>query len=149
MLSASLRCNDDDANQQTELFSRIKLQTPVWRCSGSPKGPSTCRARSARLLPGECHPGAPEGFAEIASTVFGIDTSKMDRLEAAEAALDRIEYFRNIVGIDDKACTLSTYGLTEKDCKHMAKNSINDLCNEGSARDWTEEDSFEVYMSMM
>lgn len=92
---------------------------------------------------------APGGFAEIASTVFGIDTRNMDRLEAAEAALDRIEYFRNIVGIDEKACTLSTYGLTEKDARHMAKNSINDLCNEASAMDWTEEDSFEVYMSMM
>lgn len=91
----------------------------------------------------------PEGFAEIGRTVFGIDTSKMDRFGAAEAALDRIEYFRNMVGIDEKACKLTTYGLKEKDAKHMAKNSINDLCNEGSARDWTEEDSFEVYMSMM
>jgi len=95
------------------------------------------------------YPAAPEGFAEIASTVFGIDTRNMDRFQAAEACLERMEYLRNIVGIDDKACTLSTYGLTEKDCKHMAKNSINDLCNEGSARDWTEEDSFEVYMSIL
>lgn len=90
----------------------------------------------------------PEGFAELGSTVFGIDKN-LDRFAAAEATLDRIEYFRNIVGIDEKACKLSTYGLTEKDARHMAKNSINDLCNEGSAMDWTEEDSYEVYMSMM
>jgi alcohol dehydrogenase class IV len=95
------------------------------------------------------YPAAPEGFAEIARGVFGIDTSKMDRVGAAEAALDRMEYFRNIVGITSEVCKLSKYGLTEKDARHMAKNSINDLCNEGSARDWKEEDSFEVYMSMM
>jgi len=91
----------------------------------------------------------PGCFAEIARDVFGIDTKNMDRLEAAEKAVEKVEYFRNIVGIDDKACKLSTYGLTEKDCRHMAKNSINDLCNEGSARDWTEKDSLEVYTSMM
>ena len=91
----------------------------------------------------------PSAFAELARTAFGMDTFKLDRLEAAEKAVERIEYFRNIVGIDDKACKLSTYNLTEKDCLHMAKNSINDLCNEASARDWTEEDSLSVYREMM
>jgi len=91
----------------------------------------------------------PSAFAELSRTAFGIDTFKLDRLEAAEKAVERIEYFRNIVGIDDKACKLSTYNLSDKDCQHMAKNSINDLCNEASARDWTEEDSLEVYRSMM
>lgn len=92
---------------------------------------------------------APQGYADIARIAFDMDTRNMDRLEAAEACVEKIEYFRNIVGIDDKACKLSTYNLTEADCRHMAKNSINDLCNEGSARDWTEEDSFDVYMEMM
>jgi alcohol dehydrogenase class IV len=92
---------------------------------------------------------APDGYAELARNAMDVDTSGMDRFQAAEIAVEKIEYLRNVVGITDEACKLSTYGLTEKDCKHMAKNSINDLCNEGSARDWTEEDSFEVYMSMM
>ncbi len=94
-------------------------------------------------------PAAAEGYAEIGEYVFGIDTTGMDRFAAAEASADRMEYFRNLVGITDDVCKLSTYGLTEDDCKHMAKNSINDLCNEGSARDWIEEDSLEVYLSMM
>ena len=33
------------------LFSRIKLQTPVWRCSGCPKGSSSLVAKDA---PGSC-----------------------------------------------------------------------------------------------
>ena len=40
------------------LFSRIKLQTPVWRCSGSPEGSSRFMLEAQRypwLLPGECH----------------------------------------------------------------------------------------------
>jgi len=40
------------------LFSRIKLQTPVWRWSGSPEGSSRFRLvaqRSPQLLLGECH----------------------------------------------------------------------------------------------
>jgi alcohol dehydrogenase class IV len=78
-----------------------------------------------------------------------MDTFKLDRFEAAEKAVERIEYFRNLVGIDEKACKLSTYGLTDKDCQHMAKNTINDMCNEASARDWTEEDSLSVYQEMM
>ena len=40
------------------LFSRIKLQTPVWRCSGSPEGSSyACSIKMPRLLPGEVHFG--------------------------------------------------------------------------------------------
>jgi formaldehyde dismutase / methanol dehydrogenase len=95
------------------------------------------------------YPADPEGYADLARDCFGIDTRNMDRLQAAEACYERMLYFRNIVGIDEKACTLSTYGLTEKDAKHMSKHTINDLCYEASARDMTEEESFELYMSVM
>jgi len=89
---------------------------------------------------------APDVYAELARNAMDVDTSGMDRFQAAEIAVEKIEYLRNVVGINDEACKLSTYNLTEKDCKHMAGNSVNDLCNEGSARDWTVEDSFDVYM---
>ncbi|NQU64956.1 MAG: iron-containing alcohol dehydrogenase [SAR324 cluster bacterium] len=92
---------------------------------------------------------AIDPFAELAQNAFNIDTRSMTRFQAAEASVDAIEYLRNIVGIDDEACKLGNYGLTEKDFKLMAKNSINDLCNEGSAKDWTEDDSFQTYMEML
>lgn len=95
------------------------------------------------------YPAAPSDYAELARDCFGIDTSNMDRLQAAEACVERIEYFRNIVGITDEDCKLGTYGITEEDCKHISKLTINDLCYEGSARDMTEDESFEFLKSLI
>jgi len=36
---------------RNQLLSRIKLQTPVWRCSGSPKGSSSFFACSKKIPP--------------------------------------------------------------------------------------------------
>ena len=35
-----IRIEDSKSKECLALFSRIKLQTPVWRCSGSPEGSS-------------------------------------------------------------------------------------------------------------
>lgn len=93
--------------------------------------------------------GAPESYAEFGQFCLGIDTKGMSRIQAAEAAVDRMEYLRNAVGITDEKIKLSSYGITEEDCKHMTRYSINSLCYEGNVRDWTEKDSLEVYKSLL
>ena len=48
-------------NQSRLLFSRIKLQTPVWRWSGSLKGPSAIHACSPRMPPAPAGGGSLTG----------------------------------------------------------------------------------------
>lgn len=92
---------------------------------------------------------APASFAEYGESCLGIDTRGMSRFQAAEATVDRLEYLRNAVGISGDKIKLSTYGIKEEDCRNMTKYSINSLCYEGNVRDWTEQDSFELYKSLL
>ena len=93
--------------------------------------------------------GAPESYADFGKYCLEIDTKKMTRFEAAEAAVERMEYLRNAVGITEEKIKLSSYDITEKDCEDMTKYSINSLCYEGNVRDWTEEDSLNVYKGLL
>ncbi len=88
-------------------------------------------------------------FSELARDAFGADIRNMNRFQAAEALIDKIEYLRNIVGIIEEDCKLSKYNISKEDCKHMAKYAVNDLCAEGNPRDMTEEDAIKFYMEML
>jgi len=45
---------DENKKAGGQLLSRIKLQTPVWRCSGRPKGSSSFFACSQKMPPSSC-----------------------------------------------------------------------------------------------
>lgn len=92
-------------------------------------------------------PAAPEKMKTIVEYAFGVDTRNMSRFQAAEAFVGKLEELRNRVGITD--IKLSNYGITEADCEHMCRNSVNDLNMEGNARDMTEEDVLALYKSML
>jgi alcohol dehydrogenase class IV len=83
----------------------------------------------------------------LARHVCRIDTRNMTRFEAAEAFVNELEKFRNLVGITD--IKLGNYGLKEADCKHIASSSRNDIVIEGNARDMTPDDVEALLKSML
>jgi alcohol dehydrogenase len=95
------------------------------------------------------YPAAPERYATMARDVMRMDISNMDRMQAAEAFIERLEAFRNMVGITEEDCKLSKYNLTEEDFKHMTPHAYMDFCNEASVRDIYEEDVMKIYLSAL
>jgi len=83
-------------------------------------------------------PAAAAKMEYLLKHVCGIDTSNMTRFQAAEAWVNELEKFRNLVGITD--IKLSNYGIKEADCKHIASNCVNDVCMEANVRDMPEDD---------
>lgn len=74
----------------------------------------------------------------LAKHVCGIDTRNMTRYQAAEAFVDELEKFRNMLGITD--VKLGNYGLKAEDCKHIAQCTRNDACMEGNPREMTADE---------
>jgi len=92
-------------------------------------------------------PAAAGKMEYLARHVCGIDTRNMTRFQAAEAFVNELEKFRNLVGITD--IKLGNYGLKEADCKHIASSSRNDIVIEGNARDMTPDDVEALLKSML
>jgi alcohol dehydrogenase class IV len=94
-------------------------------------------------------PAKPAGYAELARDVFEVDIRNMNRIDAANAFLEKVDELLSLVGIAPDQRKLSNYGITLEDCKKMIKHSINDVNYEANPRETTEEQVLEIYKSLL
>lgn len=78
--------------------------------------------------------------------VMGVDVSKMDDNQGANAAIKAIEKLSVAVGIPTG---LKALGVKEKDFEEMAQNAILDVCTGGNPQDVTADDAITIYQAAM
>ena len=84
-------------------------------------------------------------YADIA-VAMGVDTTGMDRLQKAQAAVDAVKALSVKVGIPEK---LSGLGVKEESIPALAASALADVCTPGNPKDTCIEDIEKLYREIL